>query len=130
MLLCGDKQPQERRDLGVILVHCGLPEQVCHGRGCPFTTLSQACLSPFGLPFKPLVELCLTPLQGMAELRAFAASSYAQQAPPREQHLLGSLLELSQRQPVQMKLKPLSLDLALLEAEPEVDSEVRTPLTW
>lgn len=30
VLLCGDRQPNERRDLGVILVHCGLPEQVHH----------------------------------------------------------------------------------------------------
>ncbi len=66
----------------------------------------------------------------MAELRAFAASSYAQQAPTQEQHLLGSLLELIQCQPVRQKLKPLSLDLALLEAEPEVNREMRIPLTW
>ena len=95
----------------------------------PFSTLSRALPdSLWRAP--PLLSCCLTPLQGMAELRAFAASSYAQQAPTQEQHLLGSLLELTQRQPVLKKLKPLSLDLSLLEAEPEVDSEVRIPLTW
>ena len=105
----------------MVLLSLCLPFQYpVSGTAC----LPLACLS------SPLLSCCLTPLQGMAELRAFAASSYAQQAPPREQHLLGSLLELFQRQPVQTKLKPLSLDLALLEAEPEVDSEVRIPLTW
>ena len=104
-----------------ILLSLCLPSQCSvSGTHC----LPLACVS------SPLLSCCLTSLQGIAELRAFAESSYAQQAPTREQHLLGSLLELIKRQPVQKKLKPLSLDLALLEAEPEVDSEVRIPLAW
>lgn len=95
VLVAGHAFPAERRDLGVILLHCGF--------------VSQA----------------------YTELQAYMASETGQNSPLMEKELVRRLLSLMQAQAEgELQAALYTVERALTEEAPSVDSNRMIPLTW
>lgn len=95
VLVAGQAFPAERRDLAVILMHCG---------------------------FVP---------QAYTELQAYMASETGQNSPLQEKELVRRLLSLMQAQAGEEPRAALyTVETALTEQTPNVDSDRMIPLTW